>query len=75
MIDLLADLPEPTGAEFRAIRLAAGHTQRQAAGACDLTANSVARIESGNHGAPSRQTMALYLLATGQHPWVRVVSR
>lgn len=65
-VDLL--LPTPTGAEIRAAREAAGHSQAQAAalmgyGRADRVSEPERDIRPID---PARWT--LYLLATGQHP-------
>lgn len=66
--ELIDSTPEPTAEAVRAARLAAGHSQAQAAAAVGLgTRQRWCEIES-NRQAMDRARWALYLLATGQHP-------
>lgn len=72
---ILANLPEPTPELIRSMRLSAGLTQREAAAAVGL--NETMRwsdYERNVHGI-SRQHWALFLLATGQHPQMRIAVR
>lgn len=71
----LAPLPTPTPDEIRAARTAAGHTQAQAAEVMGYAALArVSEIETGRRTIdPARWTW--YLLATGQHPTLRLVRR
>lgn len=72
-IDLLAQLPEPTPENILAARIAAGHSQAQAAAVIDMPrALRWSEIERGV-ARLDRVRWALYLLATRQHPTAHVV--
>ncbi len=75
MIDILAGLPEATPDALLSERLAAGHTQAQAAAAAGL--GSRVRWTEYERGTeridPLRR--AVYLLVTGQHPGLELSVR
>lgn len=74
-LELLQDVPEPTLEAIHAARLAARHTQAQAA-ACAGLSHPVqwSHWETGFR-SPDAARWALYLLATGQHPHARATRR
>lgn len=74
-LDLLAGLPEPTPELVLAARKAVGHSQQQAALLAGLGhGQRWYEIERGK--APmDRMRWAMYLLAIGEHPALRVVRR
>lgn len=74
-VDLIAGLPDPTPELVLAARKTAGHSQHQAA---MLTGFGHGQrwyeIESGKVPM-DRMRWAMYLLAIGEHPALRVVAR
>ncbi len=75
MIDILADLPEPTPAAILAARTAAGLSQAQCAALTGLAdRRSWWRVEAGER-ALHPSAWAVLLLALGQHPGLRVIAQ
>lgn len=74
-VNLIAGLPDPTPDLVLQARRAAGHSQPQAAALVGLGhGQRWYEIESGK--APmDRMRWAVYLLAIGEHPALRLVSR
>jgi hypothetical protein len=67
-LQLLDHLPAPTPQAVRTARLAAGHSQAQAAALVQLGgATRWSKYERG-HRSPDPARWAMYLLATDQHP-------
>ncbi len=64
MTDLL--LPQPTGPEVKAARLAAGLTQAEAAEIMGLHWQAVSYAENGHRPLPLA-AWVVFLLVTGQH--------
>lgn len=73
--DLLAGLPTSEPADVREARVTAQLTQRQAAALAGLgDPMRWSDYECGRH-AISAERWALFLLATGQHPTLRIAKR
>lgn len=74
-VNLLAGLPAPTTDKLRDIRVAAGITQRQAAALAGL--REPMRWSDYERGLTtiSTERWALFLLAVGMHPTLRVAVR
>ena len=73
--DLTAELPDPTPELVLAARKTAGHSQHQAAMLAGFGhGQRWYEIESGKVPM-DRMRWAMYLLAIGEHPSFRVVSR
>lgn len=74
-LELLEGLPSPTPDAVLTARLAAGHSQAQAAAVVGLgKAMRWCEYERGQR-APDPARWALYLLATDQHPHMRAPRR
>lgn len=78
--DLLTGLPEPTPEAIRASREAAGMSPARAAEIVGLWGRGnwgryEAPRDRSDHRAIPPQTWALWLLATGQHPALKIVPR
>ena len=73
--DLLIDLPDPTPGNVKALRAAAGLTQRQAAELVGLGDHM--RWSEFERGVTviGAERWALFLLATDQHPRLRIAVR